>query len=301
MPAAIQTVGLIGHPVGHSLSPAMQQAAFDHAGIAARYELWDTAAEDLLERVAALRGVDMLGANVTIPYKTAVMAHLDDIAPETVRWAGAVNTIVRAASPSGVRLIGHNTDLAGLRRTLDEQAAWSAGRRVLILGAGGAAQAALGVAMAAGADMHLAVRRVAAARDVLQQHWVRAHADGDLARPCPDDWTARALDLGDRDALAAALRATTLLINATPVGTRDPDASPLPCELLRQLPPAAFVFDMVYNPPETALVRAARAAGVRAAGGLEMLLYQGAEAFTLWTGHQAPLDIMRAALGLGLG
>jgi shikimate dehydrogenase len=275
----------------------MQQAAIDALGIPARYELWDTPADELAGRVAALRAPEFLGANVTIPHKTAVMPTLDAVAPDALRQAGAVNTIVREESAAGVRLVGHNTDVIGLRRALDEYAAWSAGRRVLILGAGGAAQSALGVALLEGADIHLAARRIEAARDALAACWQRQHGGNDPASPCPAEWTARALDLTDEHVLAAAFVRTDLVINATPVGTQNSLASPLPAELIRQLPPAAFVFDMVYNPPDTAIVRFSRAAGLRAAGGLAMLLYQGAAAFRLWTGCEAPLAVMRAALG----
>ena len=282
MPFSVRVVGLIGHPVGHSRSPAMQQAAFDALGIPGRYELWDTPADQLAERVAALREPEVVGANVTIPHKTAVVAYLDAVAPEATRWGGAVNTVVRVETPSGVRLVGHNTDVEGLSRALDEHDAWSAGQRLLILGAGGAALAAVAAATRHGADVCIAARRIEAARAALGA-----------------DEAGRTLDLADHAALASALARTSLLINATPVGTRDPEASPLPPGLLRHLPAGSFVFDMVYNPPETALVRAARAAGLRAVGGLEMLLYQGAASFSLWTGRPAPLDAMRAALGLG--
>lgn len=102
--------------------------------------------------------------------------------------------------------------------------------------------------------------------------------------------------LDDEVRLVAALEQTTLLVNTTPVGTNDRNAAPIALDLLARLPAGAFVFDLVYSPPETALVRAARSRGLRASGGLPMLLYQGAEAFTLWTGQPAPVEVMRAAL-----
>ena len=293
----VRYVVLIGHPVIHSRSPAMQQAAFDATGIEARYEAWDTAPKKLADRIAALRGPEMLGANITIPYKTAVMPLLDTIAPEALRHAGAVNTIVRQETPAGVRLAGYNTDVTALRRVLAEHAAWAGGRRMLVLGAGGAAQAALGAARQEGADVWIAARRIGAARGALEALWRREHPEAGEA-PCPEDWLAHALDLADEQSLVAALAGTSVLVNATPVGTRDPEAIPLPVALLRYLPTSAFVFDMVYNPPETLLVRTARSAGRRATGGLAMLLYQGAEAFTLWTHHDAPLRVMQVALGL---
>lgn len=291
--------GLIGHPVAHSRSPALQQAAFDALGIAARYELWDTPPEALAARIAALRQPGYLGANVTIPHKAAVIPLLDALDPLAARLA-AVNTIAREAAPvsGSVRLVGYNTDVTGLCRALAEQGAWTAGRRMLVLGAGGAAQAALGVAALEGAAVWIAARRVEAARAALDAFQRRAHA-GDLASPDnPDRSPDHAIALDDVERLSAALATTAVLINATPVGTRDPDASPIPVALLRHLPAGAFVFDMVYNPPETALVRAARALGLRASGGLPMLLYQGADAFRLWTGHEPPLDVMRNAVGI---
>jgi shikimate dehydrogenase len=310
--AALRRVGLIGRPINHSRSPVMQQAAFDALGIAARYELWDTPASDLRKRVESLRQPEMLGANVTIPYKIAVIPHLDALASSARRLAGAVNTIVREDVPRGARLIGHNTDVTAILRVLDEEGVWSPGMRTLVLGAGGGAWAALGAALLRGAQPWVAARKRSAARAALEALYARQ--DEMIASPAPPDVSSarpltapalhdiksQTLALDDLDALAAALSETGLLINATPVGTRDPQASPIPIALLRRMPRTSFVMDMVYNPPETALVRAAHAAGLRAVGGFSMLLYQGAESFTLWTGAEAPLAVMRAALETAL-
>jgi shikimate dehydrogenase len=305
----MRRLGLIGHPVAHSRSPVMQQAALDALGIAAHYELWDTAPEGLAARVAALRQPELLGANVTIPYKAAVVPLLDAIAPQARRTAGVVNTIVRQQAPDapdGVRLVGHNTDIVALLRVLDEQANWSRQRRALVLGAGGAAQATLGAARLRGAEVWIAARRLEAARAALAALWARERGDGEhdermpleASTALPASWQEWTLALDDTARLAAALAATDVLIQATPVGTGDDRASPLPLELIARLPAHAFVFDLVYHPPETALVRAARARGLRAQGGLAMLLHQGAAAFSLWTGREAPLAVMRAALGI---
>src|SRR5579859_7402471 len=292
----ILLAGLIGHPVAHSRSPALQQAADLALGSAARYELWDTPPKALAARIAALRQPEYLGANVTIPHKAAVIPLLDTLDPLAARLA-AVNTIARerVAESGDVRLVGHNTDVTGLRRALAEQRAWTVGRRMLVLGAGGAARAALGVATLEGVLVWMAARRVEAARVALDTFQRRASAPGPTDK---DDGHEQAIALDDSERLGAALAGCALLINATPVGTRDPDASPIPVELLRRLPAEAFVFDMVYTPPETALIRAARALGLRASGGLPMLLYQGADAFRLWTGCEPPLDVMRNALGI---
>ncbi len=321
---ALRRIGLIGYPLGHSRSPQMQQAALDALRIPARYELWEMPPSGLPQRVASLRAPEMLGANVTIPYKTAVIPLLDSMTPEARRQAGAINTIVREETPRGVQLVGHNTDVMAVMRVLNEQAALTRAHRMLVLGAGGAAQAALGVAVERGLEPWVAARKRDAAREALAMLWARTHDLGGSAHPqrdMPEDWRRHALGLpttependdeppalgrhmaerqqARREALRAALAETDILVNATPVGTRDPLASPIPLELLSELPHHAFVLDMVYNPPETALVRAARASGRRATGGLSMLLYQGAAAFTLWTMHEAPLQVMREALGL---
>ena len=277
---AIRLVGLIGYPVGHSRSPAMQQAAFDALGIAARYELWETPPEALAGRIASLRAPAVLGANVTIPYKTAVVPLLDDLAPSAERAGNAANTIVRDTSG---RLIGHNTDVTGVLRTLDAHGAGGGGQSLLALGAGGAARAVWAAARERGMALRVAARHPEVARAALMA--------ASLA-------SVEVVPLDDRTGLAGALAASSVVINATSVGMGDVLASPLPDDLLAAVPAGALVFDMVYAPPETALLRAARARGLRAATGLEMLLEQGAAAFQLWTGEHPPIAAMRAALAL---
>ena len=277
---AIRRVGLIGYPVGHSRSPAMQQAAFDALGIAARYELWETPPEALAKQIASLRAPDVLGANVTIPYKTAVVPLLDGLAPSAERAGNAVNTIVRDTSG---RLIGHNTDVTGVLRTLDAHEAGDAGQSLLALGAGGAARAVWAAARERGTALRVAARHPDTARAAL--------IAAGLA-------SVEVIPLDDRVGLAGALAASGVVINATSVGMGDALASPLPDDLLAAVPAGALVFDMVYAPPETALLRAARARGLRTAAGLEMLLEQGAAAFQLWTGQHPPIAAMRAALAL---
>ena len=328
--ATQRRVGLIGRPLDHSRSPVMQQAAFDALRLDVRYELWETSSGGLQKRIEALRQPDALGANVTIPHKLAVAPLLDARASTARYLAGAVNTIVREETPHGVRLVGHNTDSTALLRILDEQRVWQPELRALVLGAGGEAQAALGSILLRGGLPWVAARKRSAARLALEALYNRrAEAGregaispvgpGGVSTPAvapaspgasgvfpagpfaaPDRLKGFALAFDDTAALAETLAETRLLINATPVGTRDLQASPIPIDLLRRMPRDAFIFDMVYNPPETALVRAAHAAGLRAMGGLSMLLYQGAESFTLWTGFEAPLAAMRRALEASL-
>lgn len=281
----MKRIGVIGYPLGHSLSPAFQQAALDHLGLDARYEAWETPPERLAETLEAMRSPDCLGANVTIPHKEAVIPLLND-SDELSRQVGAVNTIVNRAGA----LHGYNTDVIGFLRALKEDAAFDpAGQRALVLGAGGAARAVV-----------LALSREgAAAITVINRTYARASAlAGDLRRYGSASLTALPHAYAS---LAAALLGCRLLVNCTSVGmagTASGKASPLPAELI---PSGILVFDLVYSPPETRLMATARKRGARVLGGLPMLVYQGAASFELWAGLAAPLDIMREAAHKALG
>ncbi len=250
----------------------------------------------------------MLGANVTIPHKAAVVSLLDEIDPQARRAAGVVNTIVSVRTESDVRLVGYNTDVLALMRILDEQANWRT-RRVVALGAGGAAQAAMGAARAHRAEVWVAARDPAKAANALAGLWRREHGEesggvGGEQTTMPGEWSERALALDDTARLRDALAQADVLMQMTAVGMErhgDPQAAlqtPIPLDMLDHLPAHALVFDAIYAPRETVLARAARERGLRAVGGMPMLLYQGAAAFTLWTGQPAPLAVMQAALGL---
>ncbi|MBI4310447.1 MAG: shikimate dehydrogenase [Chloroflexi bacterium] len=266
-------LGIIGYPLGHSLSPVFQQAALDHAGIDARYEAWPTPPDQVPQRVRSLREPDVLGANVTVPHKEAVLSHLDRLA-DMARRIGAVNTIVNRNGA----LEGHNTDVAGFMRALREDAGFDPrGKRVLLLGAGGAAKAAaFGLADAGVAWLAIANRTVERAREL-----VASLPEGASSRALPLDHGALATD-GPWD----------LIVNTTTLGMAGSAAAgetPLEASLI---PGGALVYDIVYNPEATPLLAAARKAGARTLGGLPMLIYQGAEAFRLWTGVEAPVGVM---------
>jgi shikimate dehydrogenase len=279
-------VGVIGHPLKQSLSPAFQQAAFDHLGLDVRYEAWPTPADRLAETVAGLRAPDRLGANVTIPHKEAVLLLLDEI-DELARRVGAVNTIVNRDG----RLHGHNTDVGGFLRALREDAGFDpAGARVLVAGAGGAARAVAVALIEAGAGSVTFINPPfpLAARLVED---LTPHAGRTSLHALPDIYPS----------WVSAAMGCRLLINCTPVGmagTQEEKESPVPSEVI---PPSALVFDLVYHPMKTRLMAAAQKRGASVLGGLPMLVYQGAESFRLWTGIEAPLDVMfkaaRAALG----
>ncbi|WP_255603331.1 shikimate dehydrogenase [Oscillochloris sp. ZM17-4] len=263
---------LIGDPVAHSRSPAMQNAALAHLGLSRlRYAAAHTPLADLPARVAALRGPEYLGANVTLPHKQAVIALLDDLEPEAAK-IGAVNTIYKA--PGGA-LIGANTDAPGLLDDLREGGADLAGRSAVLLGASGAARAAAFALAGAGlARLTIANRGLA-----------RAEA---LAADLGGAPAIRAVALDD-PGLPAIIAGADLLINATSLGWQA-DETPLPDP---PVSPHALVYDMVYR--ETRLLRAAAARGARTRDGAGMLVHQGALALTRWTGRDAPLAVMWAA------
>ncbi|GCE10163.1 shikimate dehydrogenase [Tengunoibacter tsumagoiensis] len=277
-------VGLIGNPVAHSFSPRFQQAAFNALQIPARYELWPTPAEQLIERIRSLCEEDCLGANVTIPYKEAVLPLLDKVDPLATR-IGAVNTIVRQDD----YLCGYNTDAMGLLYALYEEGLGErsetgqislAGYTLILLGAGGAARGAAFALAQANIDRLI----------ILNRHLERAQL---LAAEVQQVYEGPIFCLNDASFLIP--HGNSIIINATSLGLHG-DVSPLPAEILDRFDSDTFVYDMIYNPSQTYLLCQARIMGLRVANGLSMLLHQGALAFNLWTKHPAPLDVMRAAL-----
>jgi len=264
---------LLAHPAGHSLSPVMHDAAFAAAGIAGRYEAWDVAPEALpaaLERLR--RSGTLLGANVSVPHKEAVLRHVDALTPEAQRL-GAVNTIVR----EGDRLVGHNTDAIGLAAALAELARPPGPGRAVVLGAGGAARAAVAVLLGSGCS-------------VLVHNRTRARADA-LAAAMRD---LGAVAVVDAEALPTAIVEADWLVNTTSVGMHGgPPGSPSPDGVV---PAAGVVIDLVYRPRPTPLLAAAAAAGLETQDGVAMLVHQGAASFTAWTGREAPLDAMVGAV-----
>jgi shikimate dehydrogenase len=265
--------GILGHPVAQSLSPAMHNAAFRALSLDAVYVPFPVAPEGLRAAVAGLAAAGVRGFNVTVPHKQAILPLLSEVLPEA-RAIGAVNT-VRAEQG---RLCGTNTDGEGFLHSLEHDLGFDpAGRSVLLLGAGGAARAiAFALAGAGVGRLAIANRTVARARALADE--CRAHFPA-LA--------VEALELGQ-----APGRAPHLLVNSTSVGMGD-DRAPL------ELGPVGVreaVLDIVYHPPRTPLLAAAKALGLRSANGLGMLLYQGVAAFRFWTGREPPVDIMREAL-----
>jgi len=273
--------GIIGDPIEHTMAPVMHNAAFKALGIDYRYLPFRVRMADLAGAIGGLRTLNLRGLNVTIPHKTAVIPFLDKLDPSAER-IDAVNTIV---NDDGV-LTGYNTDAAGFLQALLEKGIEPAGKRVAILGAGGAAR---------GISFILAER--GAHPVILNRHPGRAE---ELARrinqALKKEVKARPLTEAD---LAAALAKADILVNTTSVGmVPDIAATPVPAELLGS---GLTVFDIVYNPIKTRLLREAEAAGARTIDGLAMLVWQGALAFEKWTGQKAPVNLMRKEAAKALG
>jgi shikimate dehydrogenase len=284
-------VGLIGRGLKHSISPQFQQAAFDHLGLDVRYELWDTEVGDLADTVGRLRETQTLGANVTIPHKERVMPLLDDV-DRTAAAIGAVNTVVN----SDGSLTGCNTDSTGFLKALGQEGGFDpAGKKAVLLGSGGVARAA-GFALVSAGARSIQVTDIAAekARGLVAD-LKRVSVSGDEAGP-----EIAAIFEGEAE-FDGAVSGSDLLVNCSPVGMRHGKTegeSPVSASLISR---GALVYDLVYNPAETRLLKDARDAGARGLGGLAMLVYQGAAAFELWTGEEAPVDIMMKAARQALG
>jgi len=253
---------LLGHGIAYSASPAMQTAAFRAAGLDWSYDILDVAPEQLHAAVTSMREPDVVGANVSIPYKVHVMPLLDDLEGEAAE-AGAVNTIRR----QGERLIGSNTDVIGVRVALGAVGVEPGSARVVLLGVGGSARAAA-VALR-GADLTFVARRAGAGAGL----------------------SGRVIEWGD-PRLPSLLRRADLLLNATPLGRR----GEMPVRPA-YLPPRGAVIDLVYVTGGTPLIRRARQLGLRSVDGWAVLLAQGAASFQAWTSLPAPVDVMRSALG----
>ncbi len=279
---ATKRVGIIGYPIRHSASPAFQQAALDFRGIDAKFEAWVVDPGDVVQWVANQDRTDLLGFGVTVPHKQDIMKVLDYVDNDAAT-IGAVNTVVVSEDQ---RLLGYNTDAYGFLKALHEDSDFTpAGQHVLVLGAGGVSRAVCAVLLREGvASLTLANRTVARAEALLVDlNSEEAEVDAVSIEP---------------NLLKASLSTKgpiTLIVNCTSLGMLhgpDEGATPIHGELI---PSNSFVFDLVYNPAETPLMKLAVTAGAKTLGGLSMLVYQGTKGFQLWTGMAAPLDIMMAA------
>ena len=277
MNANTRLCGVVGDPVSHTLSPAMHNAAMAALGLNYAYLAFQVKSADLCAAIQGIKAFSLRGLNVTIPHKVAVVQFLDELDPLAAD-IGAVNTIVN----DGGRLKGYNTDAGGFLRSLLAAGFDPQGKKVVLLGAGGAARA-IGFALAqSGAHITVLNRRIELEQAVLLAE--------NLSRVAKSKVSALELDEAN---LEATLKRADLLVNATSVGMA-PDAgeTPVPAHLLQ---PGLTVFDVVYAPLKTRLLGEAASRGCRLISGLEMLVRQGGLSFELWTGQEAPLAVMRQA------
>ncbi len=272
-------LGIFGFPVAHSRSPEMHRAAAEALGIDLEYERFEVTPDLLPAAVRAKHAAGIDGYNVTVPHKQAIVSLLDATSP-AADAIGAVNTVVRTDSG----YVGHNTDAPGLVRALEEAGVRLADSHIVILGAGGAARAAVVGLAEAGAKQIAVLARRSGASEALAES-LSAHVR------CP-------VEAGSLDDAEPRFRAASLIVQATSATlgsspTAEAFAASLPLELV---PAGGAVFDMVYEPRETSVLRAAASHGLRAIDGLGMLLHQGAIAFEMWTGRKPPVEAMRGVL-----
>ncbi len=268
--------GLIGDPVEHSMSPVMHNAAFKKMGLDYLYLPFRVKKEDLGKAIDGMKALNIRGLNVTIPHKVAVLQFLDEMDPLAEK-IGAVNTI---DNNDGI-LRGYNTDGAGFLQALRERGVEAQGKNVVMLGAGGASRAISFTLADSGTRLVILNRQE-------ELDWAK-----ELASKLSQVFTIKveALEL-NRQNLARVLDKANILVNATSVGmSPDADRTPLESDLLR---PNLIVYDIVYNPIKTRLLREAEAAGAETISGVDMLVWQGALAFEKWTGHKAPVELMKA-------
>ena len=275
--AKIGLCGLIGYPLGYTVSPIMHNAAFESLGIGYLYLPFKVREEGLKRAIEGVRVLNIRGLNVTMPHKVAIIPLLDELDPLAEK-IGAVNTIVN----SGGILKGYNTDAEGFLKALLERSIEPEGKSIVVLGAGGASHAVSLILAQRGANLCILNR--------LQGLKRAKGLAGRISKISPRK--ARALEL-NRENLNGVLAEADILVNTTSVGMSPSiDETLVPAELLR---PGLIVYDIVYNPVRTKLLSEAEAAGAKTIPGLEMLLRQGALAFKLWTGREAPIEVMQQA------
>jgi shikimate dehydrogenase len=280
-------LGVLGDPVAHSLSPLMQNAALEKCDLDMRYARFEVPSSELQPALDLLRQLNFVGANLTIPHKIPALQCLDEV-DENARGVGAVNTIKIESR----KLLGFNTDGKGFSRAIREEFSVDLhDLRVLVLGAGGAARAiALQCAKENCERLVIANRTFEKAKklaDDLRNFFAGPKVFGPMPRLQAIAW--------DEASFRFQIANLDLVVNATPLGLSPGDSAPIPARLLA---PHLMIYDTIYSSGQTAFLSAAIQAGARAANGFSMLLHQGALAFEIWFGREAPLDAMRKALSL---
>lgn len=274
--------GFFAKPASHSLSPLMHNLAFSHWGIDAVYLAFEVDQTNLRQAVKSIRTLDMLGVNVSMPNKTAVLAYLDQLSPEA-ELIGAVNTIVHQEQ----RLIGYNTDGMGFVRSVNKTGHPIKNQKIVVLGAGGAAKAIVVQMALEGAQEITIYKRLNATFLPLKEYFAKVSEK----TGCP----IRLHDYADESQLALDLSQANLLINATDIGMGS-KKDQLPIADVKLLHSQLAVFDLIYSPSETRLIQEAKKMGIKAYNGLGMLIHQGAIAFELWTHQEMPVQNIRERL-----
>ena len=271
-----QVCGVIGDPIEHTLSPTIHNAAFNHLKLDFVFLAFNVKAAELENAMRGMQGLGIHGLNVTMPYKNTIIAYLDEV-DSTVKFLGSANTILNKDG----KLYGFNTDGTGALKALRENGVEKLSeQKVLLLGAGGAAKA-IAFSLAKGVGELVVLNRAAEKAKRLAEalgRTVNKKVVGDALSP---------------DTIAENLQDSDVLINATSVGMHpEANQSVVPPQLWRS---DLTVMDIVYNPVETKLAKAAKEAGAKVISGVEMLIYQGAASFEIWTGKSAPIEVMRRA------
>ena len=268
--------GLLGYPIKHSFSPAMHNAAFKAVGIKAEYRLFEKTPKEITDFFKKLRSGSIKGVNVTIPYKEEALRYLDELSQEA-ELIGAVNTILVKSES----LIGYNTDGSGFVLSLRKEAGIDPqDKKIVIIGAGGASRAI---------SVHLAREKAA---NIILSDIIPDKAEK-LASHIRKNISRVKVSTVKKEELNSGVRTADILINATPVGMKPDDPLPIDPRILH---PRLLICDLIYNPPKPKLLIEAEKIGAKTLNGLGMLLYQGALAFAIWTGREAPIEIMARAL-----
>jgi len=281
-------LGVFGDPVAHSLSPQMQNAALRAFEIHMQYARFHIRPNELRAALGFVRELDFVGINLTVPHKVVGLTQID-VADESASRCGSVNTV----RLHDKKLIGSNTDAEGFSRAVRTEFSIDLrDLRVMILGAGGGTGHAIAWQCALqNCERLVLINRTAtktnALIDRLQPFFVEPRVLGPVARLQAVPW--------EETAVRAQLADVDLIVNATPLGMNPSDPAPIPARLLA---PHHIVFDCVYRPAKTALLRAADEAGARGANGLSMLLHQGALSFSIWFNREAPIEAIRSAIAL---
>lgn len=273
-----QVTGVIGHPISHSLSPLMHNRVFEYLDLDWVYLPFDVAPQNLEEAIKGMRGLGIRGLNVTIPHKERVIPFLDEVSPEA-ETIEAVNTILNEEG----KLIGYNTDVPGFVRPLKDFEEKLRGKKAVILGAGGASRAVIYALL-----KHFDLNQISVINRTLEK------AERLAERFRGEGCEIRAFGLTEEN-LEEQVPSASLVVNCTSVGMF-PEVNGCVIKGKRLLKKGQIVYDLVYNPLETRLLKLAKERGAIPIPGLEMLLQQGAESFKIWTGVQMPLDSIREEL-----